>query len=101
MTDPTPGTQSVGALLTVAEVAERVRLSQTAVRRAIRDGQLQATQLRGQLRVTEQAVDEWLTVSTVQPAQARLRPVARPHRPAPTVPAPAVSFRGRRRKDAA
>lgn len=47
-------------LLTVRQVAERVQLSEWAVRAAIHDGQLDAFKPRGQLRIPEDAVTSWL-----------------------------------------
>jgi excisionase family DNA binding protein len=51
--------------LTVREVAGLVRLSETAVRRAVRDGELEAVKLRGQIRISEGAVRAWVAKSTV------------------------------------
>jgi excisionase family DNA binding protein len=87
--------------LTVAEVAAYLKLSESAVRRAIRAGELAATKPRGQLRISEDAVAAWLAASAVQPD------VVMPRRPRPQVsrtpspPAPAVRFRDRRRSEAA
>jgi excisionase family DNA binding protein len=89
------------ALLTVPEVATYLKLSETAVRRAIRAGELAATKPRGQLRISEDAVAAWLAANAVAPE------VVAPRRPRPQVsripstPASAVRFRDRRRKKAA
>jgi excisionase family DNA binding protein len=51
------------ALLTVAEVAERLRCSEPTVRRRIRDGELPAHRLgegRSALRVRENELEAWL-----------------------------------------
>ena len=53
----------VDRVLTVEEAAERVRVSARTVMRAIRAGQLQASQLnqgRGGWRIYESAIDAWM-----------------------------------------
>lgn len=54
-------------LLTVREVAERVGLSEWAVRRAIHAGELGAHKIRGQLRSSERDFDAWLASTRVTP----------------------------------
>ena len=49
-------------LLTPAEVAELVRVSVKTVYRAIWAKELEATKVRGQWRVTEAAVWQWIGV---------------------------------------
>lgn len=55
------------SLLTVDQVAEEVGLSRDAVYRAIHDGQLSASKLRGRLRVSPAAVTAWVDAATVVP----------------------------------
>lgn len=55
------------ALLTVDQVAEQVGLSRDAVYRAIHDGQLAASKLRGRLRIHPTAVTTWIDAATVIP----------------------------------
>jgi excisionase family DNA binding protein len=54
-------------LLTVREVANRVGLSEWAVRRAIHNGELVAFKPRGRLRVAEVDLEDWLNASRVRP----------------------------------
>jgi excisionase family DNA binding protein len=49
----------MGAILTVQEVAERMRCEHRTVRRAIRSGELEAALIGGKWLVREEAVDEW------------------------------------------
>ncbi len=49
----------MGAILTVVEVAERMRCEHRTVRRAIRSGELEAALIGGRWLVREEAVDEW------------------------------------------
>jgi excisionase family DNA binding protein len=68
-----------GRLLTVSEVAEATGLSSNAVYRAISDGQLRASKLRGRLRVQLADLDAWIDsnlvttrgMPTTPPAPAR------------------------------
>lgn len=87
-------------LLTVPEVAEHVQLDETTVRRAIRRGELVASKPCGQLRISPDAVTEWLEQTRVQ------RPVEIPRAPAPRaprtvpsrLPGPRSSFRDKARQ---
>ena len=59
-------------LLTVAEVARGTGLSANAIYRAIWSGELQASKLRGRIRVHAQAVGAWVDqarVATTNPPQ--------------------------------
>ncbi len=49
----------MSAILTVQEVAERLRCEHRTVRRAIRSGELEAALIGGKWLVREQAVDDW------------------------------------------
>jgi excisionase family DNA binding protein len=49
----------MGAILTVQEVAERMRCEHRTVRRAIRSGELEAALIGGRWLVREEAVDDW------------------------------------------
>ena len=52
-------------LLTVSEVAEATRLSPNAVYRAIWDGELRASKLRGRVRVQLADLDAWIDSNLV------------------------------------
>jgi excisionase family DNA binding protein len=68
-------------LLAVSEVAEATGLSSNAVYRAISDGQLRASKLRGRLRIELADLDAWIDFNLVStggmpktpPAPARPR----------------------------
>jgi excisionase family DNA binding protein len=73
-------------LMTIKDVADTCKLSETAVRRAVHDGQLQSVKLRSRLRITRQDFDAWIlhqrqpravrpTTATNQ-ARPRRRPAA-------------------------
>jgi excisionase family DNA binding protein len=70
-------------LMTIKDVADACQLSETAVRRAVCDGELQAVKLRSRLRITRQDFDAWITAQR-QPATLALatsragRPATRP-----------------------
>jgi excisionase family DNA binding protein len=49
----------MGAILTIQEVAERMRCEHRTVRRAIKSGELEAALIGGKWLVREEAVDEW------------------------------------------
>ncbi len=57
-------------LMTVKDVADVCKLSETAVRRAVAEGELSAVKLRSRLRITREAFDAWIL--------AQRQPVARP-----------------------
>jgi len=69
------------AMLTIPEVAAACRISQTSVRRAIAEGELEAVKLRSRIRITREA---WLT-NQQRPAT---RPKPRPAPPLPTASRP-------------
>ena len=54
--------ERASCLLTVEEVALRVRLSTKTVYRAISAGELEAVKIRGRWRVPEAAVWRWLGI---------------------------------------
>lgn len=58
-------------LLTIDEVARRVRLSTWAVRRAISRGELVAYKPGGRLRIPIHAVDAWLASTQVSSTAPR------------------------------
>jgi excisionase family DNA binding protein len=67
-------------MLTIPEVAVACRISQTSVRRAIAEGELEAVKLRSRVRITREAFDAWLA--------SQQRPASRPkRRPAPPLSA--------------
>ena len=70
-------------LLTVADVAERCRLSAKAVRGAINRGELRASKLCDRWRVLPADFREWLAASVVTPSPTRV-PVVPDPRPAAT-----------------
>jgi excisionase family DNA binding protein len=80
------------AMMTIREVAEACRLSETAIRRAIYEGELQAVKLRSRLRITRTDFDAWIASQRRKPVRAitalptRARPQRRP---------PAGTFRAR------
>ncbi len=49
----------MSAILTIQEVAERMRCEHRTVRRAIKTGQLEAALIGGRWLVREEAVDAW------------------------------------------
>jgi excisionase family DNA binding protein len=49
----------MGAILTIQEVAERMRCEHRTVRRAIKSGELEAALIGGKWLVREEAVDGW------------------------------------------
>jgi excisionase family DNA binding protein len=63
---PEPGQDR---LLTVREVADYAQLSQKAVRRAIAQGELQATRLRGRLRIDPADLQAWIEANRYRPAR--------------------------------
>lgn len=83
------------ALLTVKTVAERVGLSEWAIRRAIHDGELPAYKPRGQLRVDAADLEHWLDGTRVTPRP--LRAPVQPLNPSPAYPE-GGSFRSRVRR---
>lgn len=86
-------------LLTVSQVAEQTSLSEWAVRQAIRDGELGASKLRGQLRVDAADLQAWVDGSRVTPVRRPSVDLPRALTPSPAYPE-AGSFRARmRRKD--
>ena len=87
-----PGSTSpaVDSFMTLRDVAAACQLSETAVRRAISDGELPAIKLRSRLRIAPADLDAWI-------ASQRHSPVGTtaPRRSATAArhPAPAGSFR--------
>jgi excisionase family DNA binding protein len=67
-------------LLTVSQVAEATGLSPNAVYRAISDGELRASKLRGRLRVKLADLDAWIDSNLVSTRDAQEEPPA-PARP--------------------
>jgi excisionase family DNA binding protein len=57
----------MGAILTVQEVAERMRCEHRTVRRAIRSGEPEAALIGGKWLVREEAVDEWFRFRCASP----------------------------------
>lgn len=84
--------------LTVLEIAERTQLSPWAIRRAISDGELPASKLRGRLRVDALDFQGWIDGCRVQPSPARAVPMPTVLEPSPAAPE-AGSFRARLREE--
>jgi excisionase family DNA binding protein len=57
----------MGAILTVQEVAQRMRCEHRTVRRAIRSGELEAALIGGKWLVREEAVDAWFRSRRASP----------------------------------
>ncbi len=57
----------MGAILTVQEVAARMRCEHRTVRRAIRSGELEAALIGGKWLVREEAVDAWFRLRCASP----------------------------------
>ncbi|HEY5431260.1 MAG TPA: helix-turn-helix domain-containing protein [Solirubrobacteraceae bacterium] len=72
-------------LLTIKDVAAACKLSETAVRRAIADGELPAIKLRSRMRITQPDFTAWITSQRQTPArpEAWSRPVKRGRSSAP------------------
>jgi excisionase family DNA binding protein len=65
-----PSDRSTQRLLTVAEVAQLTGLSLNAVYRAIWSGELQASKLRGRIRVPASAVETWVEAGRISTGPA-------------------------------
>lgn len=74
------------AILTVQEVAERMRCEHRTVRRAIRSGELEAALIGGRWLVREEAVDAWFRARCATPSLFSEPRRARPPRAAPRKP---------------
>jgi len=83
-------------LMTVKDVADECQLSETAVRRAIYEGELQAVKLRSRLRITRPDYDAWIASQRQPPVRRAPAPPARTARQ--RLP-PAGSFRALARAD--
>lgn len=57
------GAEDVGAFLTVAEVAERMRVSKMTVYRLVHSGELPAVRFGRSFRVQRSAVDELISAA--------------------------------------
>lgn len=64
-------------LLSVTQVADQVGLSEWAVRRAIHEGELIASKLRGRLRVDALDLEAWVQSTRVTPERRAPAPVPR------------------------
>lgn len=103
VTAPAPAGRTVAAtasdvLLTIKDVAAACKLSDTAVRRAITDGELPAVKLRSRMRITPEDFNAWIASQR----QTAARP-STPLRAADRAPraAAAGSFRALVHADAA
>jgi excisionase family DNA binding protein len=86
---PKPEPTYRSTMLTIPEVAAACRISQTSVRRAIAEGELEAVKLRSRIRITREAFDTWLA-NQQRPAT---RPKPRPAPPLPTASRPKTPSR--------
>src|ERR1700730_4034018 len=82
-------------LLTLQEASQRVRLSPWALRRAISRGELDASKPAGRIRISEQAIEDWLKLTRVEPDIVPARGALRPMRAIPARSEREVSFRAR------
>lgn len=57
------GSNVLGHLLSIKQVADACQLSEKAVRRAIDDGELPAVKLRSRLRVVPQDFEAWISAN--------------------------------------
>src|SRR5689334_4501433 len=85
-------------LLTVSDCAERANLSAWAIRRAIHEGELPASKLRGRLRIDAVDFQGWIDGCRVQPAPRRRPDLPTSAEPSPVAPE-AGSFRARLREE--
>jgi excisionase family DNA binding protein len=76
----------MGAILTIQEVAERMRCEHRTVRRAIRSGELEAALIGGKWLVREEAVDDWFRSRCASPNPSRSLPAPAHHVVAPGGP---------------
>jgi excisionase family DNA binding protein len=65
-----PSAARTQKLLTVAEVAQLTGLSLNAVYRAVWSGELQASKLRGRIRIPAGAVESWVEASRISTGPA-------------------------------
>jgi excisionase family DNA binding protein len=82
-------------LLTLQEASQRVRLSPWALRRAISRGELDASKPAGRIRISEQAIEDWLKLTRVGPDVVPARDALRPMRAIPSSSDREASFRAR------
>jgi len=85
-----PAPPEFEVLMTIGDVAAACKLSETAVRRAISDGELPAVKLRSRMRIARQDFDAWIASQRQAPTHARVPQL--PKKRAGGV-APAGSFR--------
>lgn len=71
------GSNVLGHLLSIKQVANACQLSEKAVRRAIDDGELPAVKLRSRLRVVPQDFEAWITANRRRGSRVGLDPRAR------------------------
>lgn len=74
-------------LLSVRRVAELADLSEMAIYRAIKAGELRASRLRGKLRIRSQDFERWVDENAVQVPRSNDRKIVLPPRSAKPVPA--------------
>ncbi|MGZ6637498.1 MAG: helix-turn-helix domain-containing protein [Solirubrobacteraceae bacterium] len=67
----------MSTILTIQEVAQRMRCEHRTVRRAIRSGELEAAFIGGRWLVREEAVDDWFRSRCASPTPLSRSPRAR------------------------
>jgi excisionase family DNA binding protein len=82
-------------LLTLQEASQRVRLSPWALRRAISRGELDASKPAGRIRISEQAIEDWLKLTRVEPDVVPAREALCPMPAIPSRSKREASFRAR------
>ena len=82
-------------LLTLQDASQRVRLSPWALRRAISRGELDASKPAGRIRISEQAIEDWLKLTRVEPDVVPAREALSPMRAIPSRSEREASFRAR------
>ena len=78
-------------LLTVADVADLTGLSESAIYRAVANGELSASRLRGRLRVLFSDLEMWIETNRVRPVDPPRTVSRRVGAPRPGAPRPTPS----------
>ena len=80
---PSTPRETADRLLTVRDVAVRCQLSEKAIRRAIDAGQLRAVKLCSRIRISPDALEEWIASSMAREPSHSTRIATRRARRAP------------------
>jgi excisionase family DNA binding protein len=73
-----PEPSAAETLMTLKDVAAACKLSETAIRRAISEGELPAVKLRSRLRIVRQDYDHWIAGQRQARASRATAPADRP-----------------------